>query len=361
MVQFSCVAQQASMRKRFNPTITDVARLAGVSKATVSAVLNDRDTVSAATREKVLAVIRELNYRPREFARHRFRSDNERSIGFIIKEDDNPYYAELIAGARRIAEAKGYTILVASSEGSYQAEQRIIQLMTAKDVNGFIITPVIDDEADLSHLFELKRRNIPFVLLEGIRGLQANLVDIDNVRAAQAAIQYLMAQGHTHIVYFAGPRYSLHTEERLEGVRRAFSTSHRALRDEQVIYAGAHTRDGYEAARAYFSQHPSPMPTAVACYNDLVALGVLRALEELGLRVPDEISVIGFDDLAFLHYTPWPLSTVRVPKETMGERAAEILIKHIEAGKPAPIEKVHLDFELVVRATTRALQEASLD
>ncbi|ACY47368.1 LacI family DNA-binding transcriptional regulator [Rhodothermus marinus] len=347
------------MKKRRNPTISDVARLAGVSKATVSAVLNDRDTVSAATREKVLAVIRELNYRPREFARHRFRSDGERSIGFIIKEDDNPYYAELIAGARRVAEAKGYTILVASSEGSFRAEQQIIQLMTAKDVNGFIITPVIDDEADLSHIFELKRRNIPFVLLEGIRGLQANLVDIDNVRASQAAVQHLMEQGHAHIVYFAGPRYSLHTEERLEGVRRAFSASNRALRDDQVIYAGAHARDGYEAARAYFAQRPDPMPTAVACYNDLVALGVLRALQELGIRVPDEVSVMGFDDLAFLRYTPWPLSTVRVPKETMGEKAAEILIRNIEAEQPVPIEKVHLDFELVLRATTRALQPST--
>ncbi|WP_243665050.1 substrate-binding domain-containing protein, partial [Rhodothermus marinus] len=114
-----------------------------------------------------------------------------------------------------------------------------------------------------------------------------------------------------------------------------------------------------EAARAYFAQRPDPMPTAVACYNDLVALGVLRALQELGIRVPDEVSVMGFDDLAFLRYTPWPLSTVRVPKETMGEKAAEILIRNIEADQPVPIEKVHLDFELVLRATTRALQPST--
>ncbi|SHL08069.1 LacI family DNA-binding transcriptional regulator [Rhodothermus profundi] len=343
------------MQPHRNPTISDVARLAGVSKATVSAVLNNRDTVSAATRAKVLAVIRELNYRPREFARHRFRSDSERSIGFIIKEGDNPYYAELIAGARQVAEAQGYTILVASSEGSLQAEQQIIQLMIAQDVNGFIITPVFSDEADLSHLFELKRRNIPFVLLERIPGLQANLVDIDNTYAAQAAIQYLIEQGHAHIVYFAGPQYSPHAKERLEGVRRAFSAFNRSLSDDQVIYAGARARDGYEAAQAYFARRPSPRPTAIACYNDLVALGVLRALQERGIRVPDDVSVMGFDDLEFLRYTPWLLSTVHVPKKTMGEKATEMLIRHIEADRPVSIEKIHLHSELVLRATTRPL------
>lgn len=343
------------MQPHRNPTISDVARLAGVSKATVSAVLNNRDTVSAATRAKVLAVIRELNYRPREFARHRFRSDSERSIGFIIKEGDNPYYAELIAGARQVAAAKGYTILVASSEGAFQAEQQIIQLMIAQDVNGFIITPVLDDAADRSHLVELKRRNIPFVLLERIPGLQANLVDIDNACAAQTAIQHLIEQGHAHIVYFAGPRYSPHAKERLEGVRRAFSTFKRSLAEHQVIYAGARARDGYEAARAYFARHPVPRPTAIACYNDLVALGVLRALQEVGLRVPDDVSVMGFDDLEFLRYTPWLLSTVRVPKKAIGEKATEVLIRHIEADRPVTLETIHLPFELVLRATIRPL------
>lgn len=338
-----------------NPTISDIARQAGVSKATVSAVINEKGTVSDATREKVLDVINRLNYRPREFARHRLRPNVNRTIGFIIKEDDNPYYAELIAGARGFADENGYAILVASSEGSHEAERRIIDLMTAKDVSGFIITPALDRETDLSHLFDLKRRNVPFVMLEGVRGLRAHLVDIDNVAASDAAIRYLFEQGYSEIVYFVGPSYSLHTEDRLEGVRRAFSMCHKALQPDHIVYAGAHAKDGYEAGMAYFSKHRPIQPLAVACYNDLVAVGVLRALNELKICVPDEVSVMGFDDLDFLKYTPLSISTVHVPKPEMGRKAAEILMKHIEAGKAVPVEKVQLDYTLVIRETTRTL------
>ncbi|GIV60380.1 MAG: LacI family transcriptional regulator [Rhodothermaceae bacterium] len=342
-----------------NPTISDVARLAGVSKATVSAVINNKDTVGEATRRNVLAVIEQLNYRPREAARNRLRPRAGRSIGVIIKEEDNPYYFEVVAGARRFAEENGYTILVASSEGSYEAEQRIVELMTAKDVSGLIITPVLDSQADLSHIFDLKRRNVPFVLLEGVRGLQANLVDIDNIRASQAAVNYLIEQGHSQIVYFAGPPYSLHSEDRLEGVRRAFSESSLSLRKDQIVYAGAHLQDGYRAGMDYFRQHHPARPTAVVCYNDLVAMGLLRALHELGLRVPEDVSVMGFDDLEFLRYAPWALSTVHVPKREMGERAVQILDRHINATSALPVEKVQLDFKLVLRDTTAAPAEAA--
>lgn len=338
-----------------NPTISDIAKQAGVSKATVSAVINDKGTVSDTTREKVLTIINKLNYRPREFARHRLRPSINRTIGFIIKEDDNPYYSEVIAGARSFASDNGYEILVASSEGDYEAERRIIEVMTAKDVSGFIITPVQDRETDLSHLFDLKRRNIPFVLLEGVRGLRAHLIDIDNVEASEEAIRYLIGQGFPQILYFVGPAYSLHSEDRLEGVRRAFSMSNKALQPDQIVYAGAHAKGGYEAGLAYFKKHRPSQSIAVACYNDLVALGLLRALAELGICVPDEVSVMGFDDLDFLKYTTLSLSTVHVPKFEMGKKAVEILAKHIEAGETVPVEKVQLDYELVFRATTRQL------
>ncbi len=137
-----------------NPTIADVAKRADVSKATVSAVLNDKDTVKDSTRRRVLRSIEALNYRPSASARRRFRAGTSQSIGLIIKETENPYYAEVTAGVRDFAEEKGYTILVASSEGSYDAEQRIVDLLAAKDVDGLIITPVLDSKADLSHIFE---------------------------------------------------------------------------------------------------------------------------------------------------------------------------------------------------------------
>jgi len=169
------------------PTIQDVADLAGVSKATVSAVLNDKSTVNERTREEVLDAMRRLSYRPRPGARGRLHTEGPRSIAFVQREIANPYFSEVVAGAESYLRERGYVLLVAASEGDFRAEQRIIRLFTLRDVDGILLTPVLDDETDLSHIFDMKRRNISFVLLEEIRGIQANLVDVDNVEGAKAA------------------------------------------------------------------------------------------------------------------------------------------------------------------------------
>ena len=340
-------------------TITDVARQAGVSKATVSAVINDSASVRGSTRDRVLAAIDVLNYRPSQITRTT--ASKTKSIGLLIKEIDNPYYAEVVLGARAHANEQGYTLLVASSEGEYDAERRAVELLQAKDVEGLIATPVLDEHADLSHFFELKRRNFPFVLLEEVLGVRASLVDVDNRDASRKAVEYLIRQGHTRIVHFAGPRYSMHSEERLDGVRHACSASHLIFHDDDAIEAGAHLADGYRAALACFRKRTgSARPTAVTCYNDLVAIGVCRALHELGLRIPDDVSVIGFDDIPLLEYLPVPLTTVRMPKAAMGEVAAQMLIRHIESKTAVPPQKVLLEAELVTRASTRALDGAAV-
>jgi DNA-binding LacI/PurR family transcriptional regulator len=336
-------------------TITDVARQAGVSKATVSAVLNDSGAVKGTTRERVLSAIELLNYRPTQLA-GRAAARKVKSMGLIIKEIDNPYYAEVAQGARATASESGYTLLVASSEGEYEAERRAVELLQAKDVDGLIATPVLDEHADLSHLFELKRRNFPFVLLEQVRGVPASLVDVDNVEAFRRAVEFLIGQGHTRIVHFAGPRYSMHSQERLDGVRRACSASRLIFGDADIVQAGAHLDGGYRAGLEYFRDRPADeRPTAAVCYNDLVAVGLWRALAELGLRVPDDVSVVGCDDIPLVEYLPVPLTTVRIPKYRMGQIAAQMLIRHVESKAVVPPQKVLLDAELVVRGSTRAL------
>lgn len=336
------------------PTIDDVAKKAGYSKATVSAVINDSDSVKDSTRRKILNVMEELNYRPRASARRGFRSASGKTLGVIIKEVDNPYYAEVISGVREYANSKGYTLLAASSEGDLSSEQRIVDVMKSKDVDGLIIIPLTDDGADLSYLFELKRRNFPFVLLEEIRGVRASVIDIDNVAASKMAVKYLIDQGHTRIVHFAGPAYSAHSQERIEGVRAAYSESQLVFDDAVVVPAGAHLENGYETGLEYFQDVGSrSRPTAVTCYNDLVALGLMRALDELGISVPDDVAVIGCDDIDMLQYLPVPLSSVRIPKREMGRRSAEVLIRHMESDDRVSPQKIFLDAELMVRGTTR--------
>ncbi len=333
-------------------TITDVARQSGVSKATVSAVLNDTGAVKASTRERVLAAIERLNYRPTQFA-GRVGTRATKSLGILIKEIDNPYYAEVVLGARARAQEDGYTLLVVSSEGEYDAERRAVELLQSKDVDGLIAMPVFDEHADLSHFFELKRRNFPFVLLESVRGVPASLVDIDNADASRRAVEHLIGLGHTRIVHFAGPNYSMHTLERLDGVRRACSGSHLIFGDDDVIPAGAHLDGGYRAGLAYFRDRPpAERPTGVTCYNDLVAIGLCRALNELGLRVPDDVSVVGFDDIALTEFVPVPITTVRVPRFRMGELAAEMLIRHVESRAVVPPQRAYLDAPLMVRRST---------
>lgn len=337
-------------------TITDVARAAGASKATVSAVLNDSSPVSPELRLRVMDAVEALNYRPSRGA-GALPARRGQSLGVVVKELDNPYFAGVIAGVRAHADAHGYALLVASSERDPEAERRAVALLTAGltagDVAGLIVTPVLDEEADLSHLFELKRRQVPFVLLGGIRGVPASLVGVDNLTASRAAGEHLVARGHTRVAHFGGPAGSTQAAERVDGLRRAYSAARVPFTDADVVAAGAHLEDGYRAALAYFQgAAPDARPTAVTCFNDLVAVGVCRALAELGLEVPGDVAVVGYDDIPLLEYLAVPLTSVRVPTHEMGRLAAELLLRHVEGGGAVPTQKIYLDAELVVRRST---------
>ena len=243
----------------------------------------------------------------------------------------------------------------ASSEGNYDTEQQIVDVFKNKDVDGLVIIPVLEKDADLSYLFDLKRRNFPFVLLEEVKGVQASLVDIDNEEASKMAAQHFLDEGHERIVHFAGPEYSMHSMERVRGMRQAFSESPHVFSDDLVVQAGAHLNDGYQTGKECFGDLPvEERPTGVICYNDLVAVGLMRALKELEIDVPGEVAVIGCDDIELAQYVSTSLTSIRIPKFEMGYRAVDILIDQVELDQtPAP-EKIHLDAELVQRESTRS-------
>jgi LacI family transcriptional regulator/LacI family repressor for deo operon, udp, cdd, tsx, nupC, and nupG len=180
-------------------------------------------------------------------------------------------------------------------------------------------------------------------------------VDVDTVEGAKAAARHLIELGHTSIVHFAGPEYSLHSEERIDGMRAAWSESHLVFSSDILVPAGDSLDDGYQTGLRYFRDRTAvDRPTAVTCYNDMVALGLCRALEELGLAVPDDVSVVGYDDIRLNEYFPVTsrLTTVRVPKFEVGRTAAEILHREIESRTVAAPRKVYLNAQLIVRGTT---------
>lgn len=341
-------------------TIQDVAEHAGVSTGTVSAVLNEKPTVRPETRERVLESVDELGYTPSKSAQTlggggEGEDSRTGTVGIIIKEADNPFYAEVVKETRRFLGEKGYTLFVATSEGDYAEEGRLIDSFREHQVDGLIIAPVLHEEADLSHLFRLRRAEYPFVLLEDIQGLQANVVSIDNTEAARRAVAYLIRQGHEDIRHFAGPPYTQHSRDRILGVRSAFSESELRFTDDVVVPAGAYMEDGYQAALEIFDEkEKAEMPTAVTCFNDLVAMGVLRGLNQLYLDVPDDISVVGYDDIQPADYLPVPLTTVRASKREMGQQAARLLLRQIEAESDVEPSNVQIESELAIRDSTRA-------
>lgn len=346
------------LMERKRATITDVAVHAGVSKATVSAALNSTAGVRDTTRQRVLSSAEQLDYRPAGRTRAGAPPEldgarSARSLALLIRESDNPYYAEVIAGARAAIEPRGFTLLVVSSEGDYESERRAVRLLHAKEVDGLMAYPLMDDHADLSHFFELRRRNFPFVLLEGVRGLPAGLIDIDNRAASCVATEHLIGLGHTKLAHFAGPLYSLHTRERIDGVRMACSGALVRFTDANIITAGSRLEDGYRAGLAYFRGRPTAdRPTGVTCYNDLVAAGVCSALAELEITVPGDISVVGFDDIPLARYLAVPLTTVHIPGKETGHLAAELLMAQLASSAPVPHERHLMHATLVLRAST---------
>jgi LacI family transcriptional regulator len=336
-------------------TIGDVAHRAEVSLGTVSAVMNGKDTVKPETRALVLRTMKELNYRPRGSARNLKNTHDANTICLLIREFDNPFYTALALGVTEYARGKGYLVLVASSEGDHAQEEKITNSFSSKDIKGAIIAPVLEGTAEIEHLFKLKMLNFPFVLLEQVKGLQANVVSINNILAMKEAMKYLMDNGHSRILHFAGPTHASHTYERIDGFRRAYSESLFAFSEDMIVSTGAHMDDGYKKCHEYFcGKHREDFPTAIVCYNDLVAIGVMAALTELNIKIPDEISVVGNDDIPFARHVPVQLMTVRAPMYELGRKATEILIKNIEASDQLPVANMVLDAEFIVRESTHA-------
>lgn len=327
-------------------TIADVARMANVSKATVSAVLNNKATVSPQTRAIVTEVIRKLNYRPNEIARS-LSIRKTKCIGLVIKEIDNPYFAKVMKGVFDVCCEMGYTVLLGSSELSPNQEFKSVETLTHRHVDGLIISPLQGDDIDFSYLGNLLRENYPLVMLGTVKNYITNTVDVDNVRAAYEAVSYLIDLGHASIAYFSGPAYSSHSQDRLEGYRQAMIDHQLPLQKKFILEVGSYIANSYQVGKRLFSES-NDWPTAVFCYNDLVALGLINALTELGVGVPEQVSVIGFDDIEFCDAARVPLSTVHVPAYDIGRTAARLLLKQIATAEPLN-EKILLETKLVIR------------
>ena len=328
-------------------TMRDVAREAGVSVNTVSRALAGKPDVSPETRARVLKVAERLGYRPNRLARG-LRSNKTFTIGVIVTDIANPFFAELVKGVEEAARQNGYSIILEDTSEDPEKEARAIQVMLSERVDGLLLTPVQSKKEGVEKVLKSK---VPLVLMgRYFSDLETPYVVSDDVRGAILATEHLIDLGHRNIAHVAGPLHISSAQDRLSGYKQALR-EHGIPAREEVILTGAVTlRDGYEAGKELLKL--KTLPTAVFAYSDLVAIGLMQALMEEGVKIPEDISLVGYDDIEFSAYTKVPLTTVRIPKRALGQKAVRMLLVSLrDGGLPDKCGK-KLQVELIIRSST---------
>ncbi|HWG25613.1 LacI family DNA-binding transcriptional regulator [Actinospica sp.] len=335
--------------------IKDVAREAGVSVGTVSNVINRPDTVARATRERVQEVVRHLGYVRSESARQ-LRAGASRIVGLLVLDMGNPFFVDVARGAERAARAAGLGVMVCNSASSPDEEAEYLSMFVEQRVRGVLVTPADPTGRDLDLL---RRHGIPYVVVDAIvddteDGGGSCSVSVDDVAGGEMAVAHLLAQGHRSIAFVSGVGHGRpQIRDRWKGACRAVALAGLAPETVREILPDVAASIGADAV-ARLLDLPD-RPTAVFCANDMLALGVLQALFAAGIKVPEEIALVGYDDIQFAAAAAVPLTSVRQPAAEMGRIAAEMLVR--ESAADHDVEghahrHVVLQPELVARASS---------
>ncbi|MCX8022801.1 MAG: LacI family transcriptional regulator [Syntrophorhabdaceae bacterium] len=303
--------------------IIDVAQKAGVSIATVSRVVNNsRHKVNQATKEKVLAAIKELDYRPNALAKGLLMKKTM-TAGIIIPDISNPYYAEIVRGIQDIADVHGYGIMLLNTDRNKERIIKHILFLREKSADGIIFSGgTIDEEEVLSALGELKER----VVVIGRHNVDFPVIAIDNVGGASKATKHLIDLGHRRIGYISGPNNSTTAKERFEGYKTALTQAGYRV-DRTLIKNGDLTpSSGYLIAKELIYEKKA---TAIFTANDQMAIGAIRAAKDLGLRIPEDVAIVGFDNIPITSFIDPPLTTIEIPMYQVGIAAMEMLVNII--------------------------------
>lgn len=332
------------------PTIKDVAQRAGVSPSTVSRVIADHPRISAATKERVRAAMAELNYHPNAVARSLVRRRTY-TIGVALSRSAeaalaNPFFPEVLRGVGAVARQARYFLTLTTATSYEDEREQCIELLTQRRVDGLILLASRTDDALVDWLAQ---HSYPFVVLGRVPGRDVPQVNNDNVAAARAATEHLLALGHRQIAFIGGPPDFVVSVDRLAGYREALEGAGLRFQDDLVVHTDFSYEQAYVAARSLLVG-PAVRPTAVVAIDDSVALGVLAAARELGLRVPEDLSVVGFNDSPVCAHVAPPLTSVAIPIFELGAAAARMLCDALD-GVEGP-RKILLPSRLVVRGST---------
>jgi LacI family transcriptional regulator, repressor for deo operon, udp, cdd, tsx, nupC, and nupG len=329
-------------------TIREVAKRAGVSTATVSRVLSGDPVVAAETRQSVLEAVAALRYAPNAAART-LRTLRSRKLLVTVPDIANAFFAVILQSIETAALRAGYAVLLGDTQHDPRREDRYAQMLLTREADGLIFLGHRLPSA-IAHLVRSSAPDrAPIVnACEFSPSLGVPSAHIDNVRAGSDAIDYLHGLGHRRLAVITGPLESPLSRDRLKGAEKS-AKAHHLDKDLVVIHGDFSVRSGISGADQLFAQ--KKRPTAVFCFSDEMALGVLRAARERSLRVPEDLSVMGFDDIRFAQYAEPPLTTIRQPMQEIGEEAVRLLLRILNGELSEPVS-VTLPHDLVVRLST---------
>lgn len=332
-------------------SIKDIARAAGVSHSTVSRALRDSPLVNAVTRQRIQAVAIEMGYTPDAQARSLV-TGRSRAVGVVVATIADPFVAEVVQGVETTAQQHGYSVVLSGSGAEPEREMAAVQMLRSKRVDGVIVTASRIGALYLSHV---ERLGVPVVLINNHNeqsGHYTYTVSVDNHQGGLLAMDHLLTLGHRRIAYVTGPEDHSSDMERMGAYRRALEERGLPWEPELVVRGNGWPDGGRRALEALMGLVEPP--TAVFCYNDMTAIGLLRTARERSIRIPESLAVVGFDDIPLAAYVDPPLTTIAQPKFEMGQLAMGMLLNLMQAGTPAGerLSNPVVQGQLIVREST---------
>lgn len=328
-------------------TIKEVAEHAAVSVATVSRVVNKNGYVSDELRHRVMDAMKALDYKPSALARS-LRRQESMIIGVLVPGIHQPFFAYLTFVIQKMLFASNYRALLCSSEEDAEKEAAYVDMLVHQRVDGVIVIPTGRGSETIKPLLS----KIPVVLIDrDLPDLQINRILADNYQGGYAAAKHLLDLGHRKIAIIGGAAYNIALEQRTNGAKQAFRDAGLELDPSMIILHEQLEFDiGFRTARDLLRR--KDRPTAIFAMTDVIAVGILHAASEMGLRLPDDLSVIGFDDIPLASYVIPALTTIAQPIQEMGETAAKLLLNRLKTGTSEPYESITLDMKLINRRST---------
>jgi len=331
-------------------TIKDIARIASVSHTTVSRALNNQLRIRKETRERILSIAKELNYRPNFIARSLVMK-RSKTLGLVITTIANPFYTELAQGIEATSRKLGYSIILCSTQSDLETEKLYIEMLRSKGVDGIIFTSAHMGDPNI---VELAEEGFPIMLVNRktyhpLVKEKVDYVGIDNIQGGFLAVEHLIRLGHQRIGIIGGSSESSVGFERLEGGKRALEVYGLSQIDDYFLEGDFLKESGYRGGMKFIKM--ADPPTAIFATNDYMALGAYQAVGEEGLKVPEEMAIVGFNDIEFTAMKGVELTTIGQKKYEMGALSVETLVEKIEGRKLGPSREIILKPELIIRKT----------